>query len=1154
MPVLKDEGAFVRLEGFRAVHWLRHAADLSVSTTDSFTGRLLRAHHRDSITTRNEDGNDLITVLFFHVRHLPRMQSLVHYYHSDLMKTMGTSAAASRLEQFTRIQQTEERLQKQMDKHLERLEFVLGDWYETGDVTVRTAFRRQLGSLWHSFANASRGGASLRENTMATGMAMTLRVLLRILRGVQATSLSSPTTSFTGTIHQPLSSYRHLLFYSLLPLHTPNAMILWRDQAALLELYHRPLVQCIAVLLKAHPQWIGPAVSVLIGPDVWSLSNTPKTILLLHEIDALLKLSRRTDGTTNANSTTDPNSQEPIAPPIDRTTWHDLLRQLSACMASDNSRLSEQGLQFFRSNVFKSMVHARYDESVPVILKALVRRGEVPWNPTVQKMTYHVLQELREEDKDRFTLACDRAFGGGPASTATTPSTTPTASTSFPTKPSSFPAEPTTRPRASKAPDFSLQAGMGKWRPPKAKQRAAPATMLPPPARRPAGRPPAAGQKPPMGVAPSNKTNDRPSKTPPLTVTGVAPWAQSRPSNAGSMGNTVTGKKKAEPPVTITGVAPWAVAQSNTTNIDATNKRSRYGAADSDATDVDIKTTTDGAAPSSSASACLAHVLNYMDKIKPPKEHTGTSHWAQAQMAETPTLQPSLKFHDLVFGHELGSGAFGTVKYARQIDRTVTRSRWSEFAVKIVSTQKIVELGYEKSVQREMAILRHLSHPGIARLISSFRFRDGAYMVLEYASKGDLHGVIRKTGSLSHESAQFVVGEIVAALQSIHRAGFIYGDLKPENILLTETGHIKLTDFGGSRPYTKEAKQKLRTSSSNLLKDLRDGDWESKKVDKQQSEGWTSNDDNNDGGGGEMEVQDWSGNGGNTGQSEEKEADEKDAVSSSNNGDDDDDDDDDIRVEGTVAYLPPEVVLGGIPTTAADVWALGCVLYQCLTGRPPYLEDNDVLTKERIVSFEGSRAGSSETDPLFDGDHAKDLGPESKSFIRRLLSPSLLDRPTLSNAATDTFFSGLDVTSLHKGAAPSLGVGTVLPKADAKWSRRQFSSIWAPQPKAYDLSDEATSLSGMGRTGPTADAPITEGDEAPVFFSITAGPKRIGGDTGAGRSHDKASTSEAGATSTTKPKAAGSGTGATATPLLGQLEEQFEEEEEDDEGDEEEEL
>eukprot|EP01083_Nonionella_stella_P058339 152825_1 len=94
-------------------------------------------------------------------------------------------------------------------------------------------------------------------------------------------------------------------------------------------------------------------------------------------------------------------------------------------------------------------------------------------------------------------------------------------------------------------------------------------------------------------------------------------------------------------------------------------------------------------------------------------------------MSESPLLLPSLKFHDLVFGQVLGTGSFSTVKYARQIIKGKTRSYWPEFAIKIVSTQRIEELGYEKSINRERAILQMLSHTGISRLVSSFRFRDG---------------------------------------------------------------------------------------------------------------------------------------------------------------------------------------------------------------------------------------------------------------------------------------------------------------------------------------------------------------------------------------------------------------------------------------------
>ena len=83
-------------------------------------------------------------------------------------------------------------------------------------------------------------------------------------------------------------------------------------------------------------------------------------------------------------------------------------------------------------------------------------------------------------------------------------------------------------------------------------------------------------------------------------------------------------------------------------------------------------------------------------------------------------------------------------------------------------------------MNREIAVLRQLSHPGVARLISSFRFNDGAYLVLEYAEGGDLHTMVTTNGSLDEESARFVCGEVVAGLASIHGRGFVYGDLKPE--------------------------------------------------------------------------------------------------------------------------------------------------------------------------------------------------------------------------------------------------------------------------------------------------------------------------------------------------------------------------------------
>ena len=67
---------------------------------------------------------------------------------------------------------------------------------------------------------------------------------------------------------------------------------------------------------------------------------------------------------------------------------------------------------------------------------------------------------------------------------------------------------------------------------------------------------------------------------------------------------------------------------------------------------------------------------------------------------------------------------------------------------------------------------------------------------------------------------RFIIGEICAALLSIHDLGLAYNDLKPENILLTELGHVKLTDMGACRPVTREGKVLLEQGNV-LLRNLR---------------------------------------------------------------------------------------------------------------------------------------------------------------------------------------------------------------------------------------------------------------------------------------------------------------------------------------------
>lgn len=276
-----------------------------------------------------------------------------------------------------------------------------------------------------------------------------------------------------------------------------------------------------------------------------------------------------------------------------------------------------------------------------------------------------------------------------------------------------------------------------------------------------------------------------------------------------------------------------------------------------------------------------------------PVDQPSSAHLAAA-------LAPmNLKFHDLVFGRELGVGAFSSVKYAKAILRGQSQQSWPEFAVKVISPLPAavaeVSEGAGASFRvsltaalKEIAVLTQLQHPSIAKLVASFRYKDSAYIVLELGARGDLHSLVMTCGPLTETMLRFVAGEVATALLHIHDCGFEYNDLKPENVLLGATGHALLTDFGGCRPVSAEAQSAILDSYKGFL-ELPDGDWRVRDADA-------------------------------TANTEEK-ADAallEEALSA---------------LEGTPAYMPREILLGRSKGAAVfgktDAWALGCVMSFC---------------------------------------------------------------------------------------------------------------------------------------------------------------------------------------------------------------------------------
>lgn len=88
-------------------------------------------------------------------------------------------------------------------------------------------------------------------------------------------------------------------------------------------------------------------------------------------------------------------------------------------------------------------------------------------------------------------------------------------------------------------------------------------------------------------------------------------------------------------------------------------------------------------------------------------------------------------------------------------------------------------------------------HPNVVNLIQSFETQNHIYLVLEFCSNGDLYEAIRMDkGPLETEHVRDFMTQLVDAIEFIHSKGIYHRDIKPENIFLTQSGSMKLGDFG----------------------------------------------------------------------------------------------------------------------------------------------------------------------------------------------------------------------------------------------------------------------------------------------------------------------------------------------------------------------
>ncbi|KAG9440943.1 hypothetical protein H6P81_021108 [Aristolochia fimbriata] len=271
------------------------------------------------------------------------------------------------------------------------------------------------------------------------------------------------------------------------------------------------------------------------------------------------------------------------------------------------------------------------------------------------------------------------------------------------------------------------------------------------------------------------------------------------------------------------------------------------------------------------------------------------------------------------------------------------------FAIKVLKKMDMIRKNDIERILAEHNILITVRNPFVVRFFYSFTCRENLYLVMEYLNGGDLYSLLQKVGRLEEDVARIYIAELVLALEYLHSLGIVHRDLKPDNILIAHDGHIKLTDFGLSN-----------FGLINSTVDLSSSGPESLDISCEH-------------------------------------ADQSDRRS-------------DKSAVGTPDYLAPEILLGTEHGSAADWWSVGIILFELITGIPPFTARVPEIIFDNILNQE-----------IPWPEVHTDISYEAQDLIKRLLLQNPDHRLGVNGASevkVHPFFEGInwDTLALQKAA------------------------------------------------------------------------------------------------------------------------------------------
>lgn len=314
----------------------------------------------------------------------------------------------------------------------------------------------------------------------------------------------------------------------------------------------------------------------------------------------------------------------------------------------------------------------------------------------------------------------------------------------------------------------------------------------------------------------------------------------------------------------------------------------------------------------------------------------------------------------------IGRGAFGEVRLVREKTTPSPGGDRRVYAMKMLRKSEMLKKNQIAHVRAERDLMaRSDDHRWIVQLQYSFQDDEYLYLVMEYLPGGDMMTWLINKEVFTEEETRFYIAQLVLAVDSIHRIEFVHRDLKPDNILLDRHGHIKLSDFGLSKPFSgqiseQESDEIERAAHSELDKEKdRFGSISRKK-----------------------KIQTWK---------------KKGRVTL-------------YSTVGSNGYIAPEVLLKKGYGIECDWWSVGVIMFEMLCGYPPFYDEDPVQTCHKIVRYK----------EFLEFPDDIDISPEAEDLILRFLSDAKyrIGVNGVHEIMSHPFFRGVDWDNIHKLQAP----------------------------------------------------------------------------------------------------------------------------------------